>query len=121
MNLTRLPGFERSSAPDLISVATGDSLSPTSAFVANFTRSYRAPALEELYNFGPHVGTLSFEVGNPDLRPEHAVGLDASLRWRGARASGEVTYFRNASGDIYSYSQMYYQENTTAPYTSLMT
>ena len=32
-------------------------------------QSYRAPALEELYNFGPHVGTLTFEItdekGNP--------------------------------------------------------
>ncbi|MCI0488200.1 MAG: TonB-dependent receptor, partial [Blastocatellia bacterium] len=36
------------------------------AFVANYSHSYRAPALEELYNFGPHIGNLTFEVGNPD-------------------------------------------------------
>ena len=35
------------------------------AFVVNYSHSYRAPALEELYNYGPHVGTLSFEVGDP--------------------------------------------------------
>ncbi len=40
MNLTRLPGFERSSAPDLINVATGESLSPTSA---SFTSRRRTP------------------------------------------------------------------------------
>jgi iron complex outermembrane receptor protein len=58
-------------------------------------RAARAPALEELFYFGPHPGNFAFEVGNPDLEPEHALGFDLSLRWRGTRASGEVTYFRN--------------------------
>ena len=37
------------------------------AFVANLSLASRAPSLEELYNFGPHVGNLAFEIGNPDL------------------------------------------------------
>jgi iron complex outermembrane receptor protein len=60
------------------------------AFVANVSRSSRAPALEELYNFGPHIGNLAFEVGNPDLRTESTVGLDVSLRRRAGRFSGEL-------------------------------
>ena len=51
-----------------------------SAFVANLTHSHRAPALEELYNFGPHVGNLAFEVGNPELDAETTLGLDVSFR-----------------------------------------
>ncbi|MCB1018552.1 MAG: TonB-dependent receptor, partial [Acidobacteria bacterium] len=31
------------------------------AFVANYAHSYRAPSLEELYNYGPHIGNLAFE------------------------------------------------------------
>jgi iron complex outermembrane recepter protein len=61
----------------------------------SLARAARNPALEELYYFGPHPGNFAFEIGNPDLNPEHAVGFDASLRWRSPRASGEVTYFRN--------------------------
>lgn len=61
----------------------------------SLARAARNPALEELFYFGPHPGNFAFEVGNPDLKPEHAIGFDLSLRWRGARASGEVTYFRN--------------------------
>ncbi len=61
--------------------------------VANLTRSHRAPAIEEMYNFGPHVGTLSFDVGNPDLDPEATVGLDLSLRHRGDRVRGELNFF----------------------------
>jgi iron complex outermembrane receptor protein len=50
------------------------------AFVANYSNSYRAPALEELYNNGPHVGTISFEVGNQNLKRERSNGIDFGLR-----------------------------------------
>jgi iron complex outermembrane receptor protein len=62
-------------------------------------RAARYPALEELFYFGPHPGNFAFEVGNPDLNPEHALGFDIALRWRSSRASGEVTYFRNDISD----------------------
>ena len=65
----------------------------TIAFSA--ARAARSPALEELFYFGEHPGNFAFEVGNPDLSPEHALGFDASLRWRTPRVTGEVTYFRN--------------------------
>ena len=63
------------------------------AFVANYSHSYRAPALEELYNLGPHVGTLIFEVGNPGLGAERSNGIDLSLRQRAGRVDGEVNLF----------------------------
>ena len=62
-------------------------------------RASRYPALEELFYFGEHQGNFAFEVGNPDLEPENALGFDLSLRWRSSRASGEVTYFRNDISD----------------------
>ena len=62
-------------------------------------RAARNPALEELYFFGPHPGNFAFEIGNPTLGSEKALGFDASLRWRTSRASGEITYFRNAIDD----------------------
>jgi len=68
-------------------------LGRSAAFVANLTRSYRAPALEELYNFGPHVGNLVFEVGSPDLERETTVGLDLSLRHQSPRFRGSVNAY----------------------------
>jgi iron complex outermembrane receptor protein len=65
-------------------------------FAASLARVGRNPALEELFYFGPHGGNFAFEIGNPALEPEHAVGLDLSMRWRAPRASGEFTYFRNS-------------------------
>ena len=65
----------------------------------NLARASRNPALEELYFFGPHPGNFAFEIGNADLASEHAFGMDASVRWRTSRGSGEVTVFRNSIDD----------------------
>lgn len=66
------------------------------AFVANYSHSFRAPALEELYNNGPHIGNVTFEIGNNDLRNERSNGLDFSLRHQSTRFrfSGDVYYYR---------------------------
>ena len=64
-----------------------------SAFVANVTSSHRAPALEELFNFGPHVGNLAFEVGNPDLDAETTLGLDLSLRHQSESARASMNFY----------------------------
>jgi iron complex outermembrane recepter protein len=50
------------------------------SFVANYQHSFRAPALEELYNNGPHPGIRTFDVGNSDLNAEQGDGLDVTLR-----------------------------------------
>ena len=68
-------------------------LGADAAFVTNLTRSYRAPALEELYNFGPHVGNLVFEIGNPDLERESTLGLDLSVRHQSTRLRGDFNFY----------------------------
>lgn len=68
-------------------------LGTTGAFVVNLSGASRAPALEELYNFGPHVGNLAFEIGNPDLDAERTLGLDVSFRSRHQKAQGELNLF----------------------------
>jgi iron complex outermembrane receptor protein len=63
------------------------------AFVANYTHSYRAPALEELYNNGPHPGNATFEIGNPALGRESSDGIDAGLRHSSERVRAEANFF----------------------------
>ena len=75
------------------SVGLQAELGAGNAFVANLTRSHRAPAIEELYNFGPHIGTLAFDIGNPDLDAESTLGLDLSLRHQGERVRGDLNFF----------------------------
>jgi iron complex outermembrane receptor protein len=63
------------------------------AFVANYTHSSRAPALEELYNNGPHPGNQAFEIGNPNLKRERNNGIDLSVRHLHPRLRAEANFF----------------------------
>jgi iron complex outermembrane receptor protein len=69
------------------------------AFVASYTHSYRAPALEELYNDGPHPGNLAFEIGNPNLRRERSDGIDVSVRHVDSRLRAEANFFHYGIGN----------------------
>jgi iron complex outermembrane receptor protein len=65
------------------------------SFVTNFNSSYRTPALEELYNEGPHIGTVTFEIGNQNLSRERSNGIEFSLRQRlnRLRFNGSIFYY----------------------------
>jgi iron complex outermembrane receptor protein len=63
------------------------------AFVSNYTHSYRAPTLEELYNLGPHPGNLAFEIGDPNLTRESTDGIDFGLRHSSKRLRFEANGF----------------------------
>ncbi|QQS31742.1 MAG: TonB-dependent receptor [Acidobacteriota bacterium] len=63
------------------------------AFVASFTSSYRSPALEELYNDGPHIGTVTYEEGNQNLARERSNGVEFSLRHRTKRVRLNSSFF----------------------------
>jgi iron complex outermembrane receptor protein len=71
-------------------------------FVANFTSSYRPPALGELYNFGPHIGTVTFEIGDQNLKRERSNGVEVSLRqnFNRVRFNGSV-FYNNIKDFIY--------------------
>jgi iron complex outermembrane receptor protein len=70
------------------------------AFVANYTYSYRAPALEELYNNGPHPGNATFEIGDTNLKRERSAGLDLSLRLQPKGFHAEADFFYYAIDDF---------------------
>jgi iron complex outermembrane receptor protein len=80
-----------------VSGSVGLLLLPTDQVTVAFSlaSAARNPALEELYFHGPHPGNNAIENGNADLESERGLGFDASVRWRGAAASGEVTFFVN--------------------------
>lgn len=63
------------------------------ALVANYSHSYRAPSLEELYNNGPHPGNLAFEIGDPNLQRELGDGLDFGVRHSSKRLRFEANGF----------------------------
>ena len=73
------------------------------AFVANYQHSFRAPALEELYNNGPHPGILVFDIGNENLNLEQGDGVDFSLRHSGRRVRLETgVYYYNFRNFVFT-------------------
>lgn len=68
-------------------------LAGRTTFATSFSHSARTPALEELYNNGPHVGNLTFEIGNPNLKMERGNGLEFSLRKLTERFHTEANFF----------------------------
>ena len=70
------------------------------SLAASGARSVRLPAAEELFSDGLHVATRVFEIGDPNLDEEIALGLNVSLRAEAGRFSGALTYFRQDFSDF---------------------
>jgi iron complex outermembrane receptor protein len=65
----------------------------------NVARGFRAPSASDLFANGFHEGTRAFEIGRADLRVESSVNLDAALRLRTSRVTGELTGYVNRIRD----------------------
>lgn len=78
------------------SASTGARLAvgSSTAVVGVASLATRAPSLEELYNFGPHIGNLAYEIGNPELDQERSLGFDLSLRQSSEALTGSLSVFR---------------------------
>ncbi|MBI4460674.1 MAG: TonB-dependent receptor, partial [Acidobacteria bacterium] len=66
----------------------------------SYTHSDRTPALEELYNNGPHPGNQTFEIGDPNLKKEKGNGIEFSLRESASRIRGEANFFYYNMGNF---------------------
>lgn len=67
-------------------------LAPGVKLALNGSHTERAPSAEELFAHGPHAGTSSYEVGDPDLKTERVWALEGILRANlgGLRFEGSV-------------------------------
>lgn len=68
--------------------------------------SSRAPVAEELYSFGPHLATQSYELGDENLEEETATNISVALQYEGDSWSLAVSAYITEFGDFI------YQSNT---------
>lgn len=61
----------------------------------NLARGFRAPNMSELGSDGVHEGTLRYEVGNPDLKPEYSWQADLGMDYQNTFMSAQVSVFVN--------------------------
>ncbi len=75
-------GIER--AFDAVSGAIGLAYETAAGlrFGINGSRAVRAPSAEELFSNGPHIAIQAFEIGDPLLAKETALGAEAFVRGR---------------------------------------
>jgi iron complex outermembrane recepter protein len=62
----------------------------------NLSRGYRAPNIGELGSNGEHEGTLRYEIGDSNLKPETSLQLDFSLGVNSEHVSCELSVFNNS-------------------------
>ncbi|GAB5408633.1 MAG: TonB-dependent receptor [Balneolaceae bacterium] len=68
--------------------------------------SFRAPSLEELYSEGPHLASFSFEIGNPELKPERSLAKEIFIKWQGKVSAARFALYHN------DFSNFNYAKNT---------
>ena len=61
----------------------------------NLSRGFRAPNLSELASNGEHEGTLRYEIGNQNLKPEYSLQGDLGLDFSSRYVSGQFAVFAN--------------------------
>jgi iron complex outermembrane recepter protein len=71
------------------------SLSSHNKLAVNYAHASRFASVEELFSYGPHLTTQSFEIGQADLTKEISNNLDFSYRFEGDNISGEVNLYHN--------------------------
>lgn len=70
-------------------------LSETMFSKLNFSRGFRAPNIAELGANGIHEGTLRYEIGNPELKPENSLQTDFAFGVNGGHVTAEISLFNN--------------------------
>jgi iron complex outermembrane receptor protein len=89
------PGTDRAFAAPSGSLGVAVPVADAVTAALSVARSFRAPSVEELFSDAFHIGTASWEIGNPMLRPEYATSVDVALRAHGTRVSAELSVWAN--------------------------
>jgi len=69
-------------------------------------RTGRTPGIEDLFSDGPHLGSYSYEIGNPTLGIEKTLGLESSLQYEKEQFSFLLNGFFNQSPNYHQYMKM---------------
>ena len=72
----------------------------------NLMLTYRAPGIEDLFSDGPHLGSYSYEIGQPMLKLEQTKGVESSLAYQKNKFSANLTGFINYSPNYHLSSKM---------------
>ena len=80
-----------------LSASIGATYNITSRFTAkaNIARGFRAPNIAEISANGVHPGTMIYQIGNKDFKPEFSLQEDIGISYRWDHISGDLDLFNN--------------------------
>ena len=99
-----------------VSTSFGSVWQPAEAYTLalSLARAIKMPTSKELYAFGVHPSTQTFEIGDQDLGEEVSTGLDFTIRKVSGRVTGELSLFHNLLDD-YIYQRFTDEERSGVP------
>lgn len=65
-----------------------------------YNHGVRPPDIQELFSFGPHLSTRSFDIGNVQLKNETANMVDLGLEWQTERISMRFNGYYSRTSDF---------------------
>lgn len=91
-----------------VSGSVGLSYEPSNTTILklNIARGYRAPTVSELASNGTHEGTNRYEYGDPNLRSETSLQIDAGLEYNNDHIGFSFTGFYNSIANYIFYSKL---------------
>lgn len=95
------PGHERKRTFSPISAAFGAvyHLDDSKHLAFNLSYAERAPTDQELFAFGPHLATQTFEVGNGSLGTESNIHSEIGFRLHEGQLTGSITLYHDSFSD----------------------
>lgn len=86
-------GFDRDFTTFSVSAGASRQLGQGWMTGISLSRTERAPNAEELLSDGPHLATSTYELGDPTLGKERALGVEATIRKSGGPITGSINVF----------------------------
>ena len=93
---TKFPGFVSTFQNYSGSLGAAYNLSDRLTVKANLSRGFRAPNIAELGSNGVHEGTIRYEVGQPGLKAETSLQVDAGVSYTSDHVRFSVDAFENS-------------------------
>lgn len=93
--LLRFAGFSGNFSGISGSLGATYQLSDNWSMKLNLSRGFRAPNISELSSNGVHEGTLRYEKGDSNLKPESSLQLDYELGYNTEHISAKLNLFAN--------------------------
>ena len=69
-------------------------------------RAGRTPGIEDLFSDGPHLGSYSYEIGNPELKIEQTLGFESSMQYEKDKFFFLLNGFYNNSPNYHQYTKL---------------